>query len=69
MTMEAEYSLPQHSAANDIICQDDKRKYPPEAYASSAIYSELNNYQVSYLRTYLERTTFLLKAKTGFKEN
>ncbi|CAF4901089.1 unnamed protein product [Pieris macdunnoughi] len=45
MTMEAEYSLPQHSATKDIIRQDDIRKFPPEAYASSAIYSELNNYQ------------------------
>ncbi|XP_045496294.1 neogenin-like isoform X2 [Colias croceus] len=43
MTMEAEYSLPQHaSATSNIILQEDNRKYPPEPYASSAIYSELN---------------------------
>ncbi|XP_050665497.1 neogenin-like [Leptidea sinapis] len=42
MTMEAEYSLPQHTGVISDICLEDKRKYPPEPYASSAIYSELN---------------------------
>lgn len=45
MAMEAEYTLPQHSSAMNPIPEEDHRRNPPEPYASSAIYTELN-YQV-----------------------
>lgn len=44
MAMEAEYSLPQHTTTVNVLSQVDNR-IPPEPYASSAIYTELN-YQV-----------------------
>lgn len=43
--MEAEYSLPQQTTVMNIIPEEDHRRIQPEAYASSAIYTELN-YQV-----------------------
>ncbi|KOB78706.1 Roundabout, isoform B, partial [Operophtera brumata] len=45
MAMEAEYTLPQHSSAMNPIPEEQHRRNPPEPYASSAIYTELN-YQV-----------------------
>lgn len=44
--MEAEYTLPQHNHSMNPMPQEDHRRIPPEPYASSAIYTELN-YQVS----------------------
>ncbi|XP_045767357.1 netrin receptor DCC-like isoform X1 [Maniola jurtina] len=42
MAMEAEYSLPQHTSAVNMMSHEDNRRHPPEPYASSAIYTELN---------------------------
>ncbi|XP_072950046.1 netrin receptor DCC-like [Epargyreus clarus] len=42
MAMEAEYSLPQHANVMSGMSKDDPRRIPPEPYASSAIYTELN---------------------------
>ncbi|XP_061385395.1 immunoglobulin superfamily DCC subclass member 4-like [Danaus plexippus] len=42
MAMEAEYSLPQHTSALNMMAQEDTRRHAPEPYASSAIYTELH---------------------------
>lgn len=48
MSVEPEYSLPQNSIhALDPASVDRLRRLPPEPYASSAIYTELN-FKVTY---------------------
>ncbi|XP_026759735.2 roundabout homolog 1-like [Galleria mellonella] len=42
MAMEAEYTLPQHSHTMNPMPQEEYKRMPPEPYASSAIYTELN---------------------------
>lgn len=43
MTREAEYSLPQQPINGMLpVIEDDQRRVQTEAYASSAIYTELN---------------------------
>ncbi|XP_026731821.1 neogenin-like isoform X3 [Trichoplusia ni] len=42
MSMEAEYSLPQHTNVLNPIPEEGQRRLQPEPYASSAIYTELN---------------------------
>ncbi|KAM3966989.1 neogenin [Aphomia sociella] len=42
MAMEAEYTLPQHSHTMNPMPQEEYNIIPPEPYASSAIYTELN---------------------------
>lgn len=55
MAMEAEYSLPQHTSTVNMMSHEDNRRHPPEPYASSAIYTELN-YQV-FCRPLLNKVT------------
>ncbi|GBP49441.1 Roundabout homolog 2 [Eumeta japonica] len=43
MAVEAEYSLPDHPVVNfNSVGFEERRRVPPEPYASSAIYTELN---------------------------
>ncbi|XP_061704766.1 neogenin-like isoform X2 [Cydia pomonella] len=42
MTMEAEYTLPQQQNNISTMPHEEQRSVPPEPYASSAIYTELN---------------------------